>query len=141
MNLSGPAVKGLLERYELQPDRLLVVYDELALPWGTLRIRPKGSDAGHNGVKSLISNLGTREFARIRLGIRPADPVAGVKLDRVKLDGVKYVLAPLKRAEWQESEEMVDRAAAAVESVIAEGVEKSMAVYNRRAQGLTEEEE
>jgi len=131
MNVNGPSVRGLLERYELKPDRLLVVYDELALPWGELRVRPKGSDAGHNGVKSLISSLGTNEFARIRMGIHPGHPV----------DGVKYVLAPFKRAQWEESEEMVGRAAAAVESVIAEGVEKTMAAYNRRAQGLTEEEE
>ena len=69
MNLSGPAVKGLLERYGLQPDRLLLVYDELAIPWQELRIRPKGSDAGHNGVKSVIGSLGTQDFARVRLGI------------------------------------------------------------------------
>ena len=131
MNVNGPSVRGLLERYDLKLDRLLVVYDELALPWGELRVRPKGSDAGHNGVKSLISSLGTQEFARIRMGIHPGHPV----------DGVKYVLAPFKRAQWEESEEMVGRAAAAVESVIAEGVEKTMAAYNRRAQGLTEEEE
>jgi len=131
MNVNGPSVRGLLERYELKPDRLLVVYDELALPFGELRVRPKGSDAGHNGVKSLISSLGTHEFPRIRLGIHPGHPV----------DGLKYVLAPFKRAQFEESEEMVGRAAAAVESVIAEGVEKTMAAYNRRAQGLTEEEE
>ena len=69
MNLSGPAVRGLLERYELKPDRLIVVYDELDLPWGSLRIRMKGSAAGHKGVKSLIGSLGTNEFTRVRLGI------------------------------------------------------------------------
>src|SRR6202167_5158476 len=61
MNLSGPAVKGLLERYELKPDRLIVVYDELDLPWGTIRVRPKGSAAGHKGMKSGIGSLGTSE--------------------------------------------------------------------------------
>src|SRR5579884_3246685 len=61
MNVSGPSVRGLLERYELKPDGLVVVYDELDLPFGTLRIRPGGSAAGHNGVKSLISSLGTNE--------------------------------------------------------------------------------
>ncbi len=71
MNLSGPAVKGLLERYGLGPDRLLLVYDELAIPWQELRIRPKGSAAGHNGVKSVIGSLGTQEFARVRLGFAP----------------------------------------------------------------------
>src|SRR5690242_8904794 len=84
MNLSGPAVKGLLERYELKPDRLIVVYDELDLPWGALRIRLKGSAAGHNGVKSLIGSLGTNEFTRVRLGIDPGVPVRGEQ----------FVLAP-----------------------------------------------
>src|SRR5258707_2597415 len=67
MNLSGSPVKGLLERYGLNPDRLILVYDELAIPWNELRIRPRGSDAGHNGVKSVIGSLGTDEFTRVRL--------------------------------------------------------------------------
>ena len=93
MNLSGPAVRGLLERYELKPDRLIVVYDELDLPWGSLRIRLKGSAAGHNGVKSLIGSLGTNEFTRVRMGIAPeSDPGSPVK-------GEQFVLAPFKRAQ------------------------------------------
>jgi PTH1 family peptidyl-tRNA hydrolase len=138
MNLSGPPVKGLLERYGLTPDRVLVVYDELDLPWGSLRIKPKGSAAGHNGVKSVIASLGTNEFPRIRIGIRPSDKIGpGRKIG----DGAKFVLGEFKRAQKQEVEEMVGRAAEAVESILAEGVEKSMTVYNRRAQGLNEEEE
>jgi len=133
MNLSGPSVRGLLERYELKPDRLLVVYDELDLPWGTLRIRPNGSAAGHNGIKSVIGSLGGGEFARVRLGIHRPDRKIG--------EGAKFVLGPFKRAQKQEVEETVNRGAAAVESILAEGVEKSMAVFNRRAQGLKEEEE
>ena len=132
MNLSGPSIQGLLERYGLKPDRLLLVYDELDIPWGTLRIRPRGSAAGHNGIKSVIQSLGTNEFPRVRIGIRPDHPVE---------DGARFVLAPFKRAQKQEVEETVGRAAEAVESILAEGVEKSMAVYNRRAQGLKEEEE
>jgi len=132
MNLSGPSVKGLLERYGLKPDRLLLVYDELDIPWGSLRIKPKGSAAGHNGIKSVIASLGTNEFPRIRIGIRPDHPVE---------DGARFVLAPFKRAQKQEVEETVARAAEAVESILAEGVEKSMTVFNRRAQGLNEEEE
>jgi PTH1 family peptidyl-tRNA hydrolase len=132
MNLSGPSVRGLLERYELNPDRLLVVYDELDLPWGTLRIRPNGSAAGHNGMKSVIGSLGGNAIARVRLGIHPGQPIG---------EGAKFVLAPFKRAQKQEVEETVGRGAAAVESILAEGVEKSMAVFNRRAQGLKEEEE
>jgi peptidyl-tRNA hydrolase, PTH1 family len=131
MNLSGPAVKGLLERYELQPDRLILVYDELDLPWTALRIKPKGSAAGHNGVKSVIGSLGTSNLVRLRIGIDPGHPV----------DGEKFVLRPFKRTQKKEVDEVVERAAAAVESILAEGVEKSMTIYNRRARGLTEEEE
>jgi peptidyl-tRNA hydrolase, PTH1 family len=131
MNLSGPAVKGLLERYELKPDRLIVVYDELDLPWGSLRIRLKGSAAGHKGVKSLIGSLGTNEFTRVRLGIDPGNPVKGEQ----------FVLAPFKRAQKQDVEETVGRAADAVEFIIAEGAAQAMTKYNRRAQGLKTEEE
>jgi PTH1 family peptidyl-tRNA hydrolase len=132
MNLSGPSVKGLLERYELTPGRVILVYDELALPFGEIRVRPKGSDAGHNGVKSVIGSLGTNEFPRVRLGIRPEGPFG---------DGAKFVLQPFKKAQMQEVEEMVARGCAAVESIIADGVEKSMTMFNRRAGGLKQEEE
>jgi PTH1 family peptidyl-tRNA hydrolase len=132
MNLSGPAVKRLLERYELTPGRLILVYDELALPFQQIRIRPKGSDAGHNGVKSVIGSLGTDEFIRVRLGIRPDHPIG---------DGAKFVLKPFRKAQMQEVDEMVARGCAAVESIIADGVEKSMTMFNRRAGGLKQEEE
>jgi peptidyl-tRNA hydrolase, PTH1 family len=132
MNLSGSSVKGLLERYGLTPDHLLLVYDELDLPWGSLRIKPKGSAAGHNGVKNVIASLGTTEFPRLRVGIRPNHQVE---------DGARFVLSAFKKAQKQELEETVGRAAEAVESILAEGVEKSMTVFNRRAQGLNEEEE
>jgi len=138
MNLSGPAVKGLLERYGLKPDRLILVYDELALPWQDLRIRPKGSAGGHNGVKSVIGSLGTMEFTRVRLGIRPVDESGAL---RPIGDTAKFVLAPFKRGQMKEMEEAVGRGAEAVESIIAEGVEKSMAAYNRRAGGSNTEEE
>lgn len=132
MNLSGPSVKGLLERYELTPGRLILVYDELALPWKEIRIRPKGSAAGHNGVKSVIQSLGTDEFVRVRLGFRPDHPIG---------DGAKFVLAPFKKAQMQEVDELVARGCAAIESIIADGVEKSMTMFNRRAGGLKQEEE
>jgi PTH1 family peptidyl-tRNA hydrolase len=132
MNLSGPAVKGLLERYGLNPGRLVVIYDELDLPWTSLRIKPKGSAAGHKGVSSVIGSLGTNEFARVRLGIHPGNEVG---------DGAKFVLSRFKRAQKKEVDEVVGRAAAAVESILAEGVEKSMTIFNRRAQGLQPEEE
>ena len=130
MNLSGGAVRGLLDRYELGPDRLLAVYDELDLPWGQLRVRPRGSAAGHNGMKSLIRSVGTQDFARLRLGIHPGHPV----------DGAKFVLAPFRRAQLADVRSFVEQARQAVESVIAEGAEKAMATYNRRAQGSNIEE-
>ena len=136
MNLSGPAVKGLLERYGLTPGCLIVVYDELDLPWGALRIRMKGSAAGHKGVKSLIGSLGTNEFTRIRLGIRPMGVNPGNAVD-----GEKFVLAPFKRAQKQDVEDTVNRAAEAVESILAEGAAQAMTKYNRRAQGSKTEEE
>jgi PTH1 family peptidyl-tRNA hydrolase len=132
MNLSGSAVSGLLERYGLKPDRLIMVYDELDLPWGELRIKPKGSAAGHKGMKSVIVSLGTSEITRVRLGIHPGHPIK---------DGAEFVLAPFRRAQKQEVEETVARGAAAVESIIAVGVEKSMTIFNRRAEGLNLEEE
>jgi PTH1 family peptidyl-tRNA hydrolase len=135
MNLSGPAVKGLLERYELTVDRLIVVYDELDLTWGTLRIKPKGSAAGHKGIGSVIGALGTNVITRVRLGIRP------VEARDHPVDGEEFVLRPFKKSQKQEVEEVVAHGSAAVESILAEGVEKSMTVFNRRAQGSNEEEE
>lgn len=132
MNLSGQSVKGLLEKYSLKPERLILVFDELDLPWTHVRIRPKGSAGGHNGVKDVIRCLGTDEFTRLRLGIRPDHPVS---------DAARFVLAPLKSGQMKELDELLDAASTAVESIIAQGVEKAMAAYNRRAQGPTREEE
>jgi PTH1 family peptidyl-tRNA hydrolase len=134
MNESGPSVRGLLERYGLTSGRLVVVYDELDLPFGSLRVRLKGSAAGHNGMKSVIGSLGTNEFVRVRVGVWPTSQTGN-------RDGAKFVLAPFNRAQMKEVEEIVIRAAEAVETIIAEGADKAMATYNRRAQGLTTEEE
>jgi len=132
MNLSGQAVKGLLEKYELKPADLLLVYDELALPWQMIRVRPGGSAGGHNGVKDVIRCVGTMEFGRVRMGIQPDHPVA---------DAAKYVLAPLRSAQKKELDELLEAASTAVESIIAQGVDKAMAAYNRRAPGAKREEE
>ncbi|MEZ5400517.1 MAG: aminoacyl-tRNA hydrolase [Bryobacteraceae bacterium] len=132
MNVSGPSVRGLMEKYEIGPENTLLVYDELALPWMSMRIRPKGSDAGHNGVRSVIRSLGTEGFPRLRLGIHPGRPIG---------DGAKFVLDPIRKADWKDLDEFVEQAALAIESIAAEGVEKAMAKFNRRAQGLKEEEQ
>jgi PTH1 family peptidyl-tRNA hydrolase len=131
MNLSGESVQGLLVKNEIGPGDLVLIYDELDLPWQSVRIRPNGSAAGHRGVDSVIRCVGTKEFPRVRLGVHGG---------RREKDGAQIVLAKLKRAHRKELDELLDYASEAVESIIAEGVEKSMAKYNRRAQGLNEEE-
>ncbi len=131
MNISGESVKGLLVKHEIAAGDLILIYDELDLPWQSLRIRPRGSAAGHRGMDSVIRNVGTEEFPRVRLGIHGG---------RREKDGAQIVLAKLTRAHKQELDEILDYASQAVESIIAEGVEKSMAKFNRRAPGLNEEE-
>jgi PTH1 family peptidyl-tRNA hydrolase len=132
MNLSGVAVKPLMERNEVPPGDLILVYDELDLPWGSLRVRPKGSAAGHNGVTDVIEKIGTQEFPRIRLGVHPGRDLPS---------GKDYLLSRFTRQQIETLDEFVDLAADATESIIAEGVEKSMTKFNRRAQGNTTEEE
>ncbi len=124
MNLSGTALKPLMSKHEIGPANIVLVYDELDLPWGTLRIKPRGSAAGHNGVISVIGSLGTNEFPRVRLGVDPGHPIR---------DGAEYLLAPFKRSQDKEVDELVGLGADAVRSLIAEGVEKSMTKFNRRA--------
>jgi peptidyl-tRNA hydrolase, PTH1 family len=132
MNLSGTSLKPLMTKYGMNPADLILVYDELDLPWGEIRIRPKGRASGHNGVASVIQNLGTEEFTRLRVGVNPGHALKS---------GVDYLLAPLSRQQRKELDELSGFAAEAVSSIIAEGVEKSMTKYNRRAPGLTIEEE
>jgi len=131
MNLSGTSLGPLMEKHSIGPERLIVVYDELDLPWTALRIKPKGSAAGHKGMSSVIAAAGTSDIVRVRLGIYPDHPVR---------DGAEFVLAPLRRSQKEELEELVGYAADAVRSIIAEGVEKAMTRFNRRAQGLKTEE-
>jgi PTH1 family peptidyl-tRNA hydrolase len=130
MNLSGTAVAPLMEKHGIAPADLIVVWDELNLPWGSLKILKKGSAGGHNGAISVIRSLRTQEFVRVRLGIHPGHPLS---------DGAAYLLAPIKRSQRKEMEELVSQAADAVVSIIAEGAEMAMTKYNRRAQGSNED--
>ncbi len=132
MNLSGTSLKPLMEKHEVSAADVILVYDDLDLPWPSVRVRPKGSPGSHNGVKSVTASLGTQDFARVRLGIHPGRPLSS---------GVEFVLAPFKRSQLQEVDDLLSLGAEAVESIIAEGVEKSMTKYNRRAPGLNIEEE
>jgi len=131
MNLSGTSLAPLMEKHSLSPGSLVVVYDELDLGWKALKIKPKGSAAGHKGMQSVIASLGTSEIVRVRLGIHPGHPLNS---------GTEYLLAPMKRSQRTELDEFIGYAADAVRAIIAEGVEKAMTKYNRRAPGLNEEE-
>ncbi|MFY9607952.1 MAG: aminoacyl-tRNA hydrolase [Blastocatellia bacterium] len=124
MNLSGDAVKPLLERYgEDDAANLIVASDEAALPFGMIRVRARGSAGGQKGLKSIIDRLGSGEFARVRMGVRPDHPVS---------DLASFVLAKVPRRDREALNEVLDRAAEAVEVVLAEGVERAMQRFNER---------
>jgi peptidyl-tRNA hydrolase, PTH1 family len=131
MNLSGTSLAPLMEKHGFAPADVIVIWDELNLPFGGLKILKSGSAGGHNGAISVIGSLGTREFTRVRLGVHPGHPLSS---------GVEYLLAPVKRSQRKELEELVGRGADAVVSIIAEGAAMAMTKFNRRAQGLNEEE-
>lgn len=117
MNLSGLSVLDLMARYELRPESdLIVIYDELDLPMGTIRIRQRGSSAGHNGMKSIIGALGTEEFLRVRLGIAPE----------------KKILKPFSKRQLKAVDGILDCAAEAVQVILTEGPEAAMNRFNRK---------
>jgi len=123
MNLSGISVRELLAKYELELSDLLVMWDEVQLPLGIIRIHPDGSAGSHNGAKSVIAALGTQEFARLRLGCGPDHPLSSRK---------EYVLRPMKKAELETAAEMIGEAGDAVEMILSQGIDAAMNKYNRR---------
>jgi peptidyl-tRNA hydrolase, PTH1 family len=124
MNLSGMSVRELVEKHDVDPEKdLIVMYDELDLPLGMIRIRERGSSAGHNGMQSIINALETQEVARIRLGIAPDDPAKG---------GARYILAPFRKSQLVAVDEMLDLAAQAVNVALSEGVKTAMNRFNRK---------
>ncbi len=126
MNLSGLSVRALVDEFGVDPQRdLIVIYDELDLPLGTIRVRERGSSAGHNGLESIIGALGTQEFLRIRLGIAPGNKVE---------DGKRYVLSQFKKAQHEVIDEVLGRAAEAVKVLLTEGPGAAMNRYNRKAE-------
>jgi PTH1 family peptidyl-tRNA hydrolase len=123
MNLSGLAVRDLLERLECAPEDLIILYDDVALPWGMLRIRERGTAGGHNGLKSVIGALGTAGFPRVRIGVQPDHPVG---------DLATYVLHPMGKADLEIAAEMTEQAAEAVELILTQGTVHAMNRFNRR---------
>lgn len=123
MNLSGESVACLLrKRAELTAtDNLLVISDDLALPFGSIRLRASGSSGGHNGLKSIKQSLRTEDYARLRIGIKPEHPIA---------DTARFVLERFSHGARKSVEEVLERSAEAVRAVITDGIERAMARYN-----------
>ena len=129
MNLSGLSVVALLKELGLDIEDLIVLYDELAFPLGTLRLAERGSAAGHNGVKSISAELGTQDWFRIRIGVgRP--PLESGRV--IKAGGKDFLLAPMRKQELAELDEVLDRAVRAVEVVLTKGVSAAMNEFNRK---------
>jgi PTH1 family peptidyl-tRNA hydrolase len=122
MNLSGESVGGLAGFYKVEPAAILVVADDVNLPLGRLRLRARGTAGGHNGFRSIIERLGTGEFPRLRVGVGRGDP---------RRDLADHVLARFDDDEREEVERAIARAADAVDTFLAEGIEAAMNRYNR----------
>jgi PTH1 family peptidyl-tRNA hydrolase len=124
MNLSGLAVRELVEKNEIRPEAdLIVIQDELDFPLGTLRIHRRRSSAGHNGIESVIGALGTQDFLRIRIGVAPERKIS---------DGMSYLLSPLRKAELEIVDEVLDTASEAVKVILTEGPDAAMNRFNRK---------
>jgi PTH1 family peptidyl-tRNA hydrolase len=132
MNLSGWAVRGLVSFHKIALADLLVVVDDADLALGRLRIRVAGSAGGHNGLKSIIASVGSNEFIRVRLGVKPEYPLE---------DMAEYVLHTMRKPEREIAAQMAADAAEAVELIVAEGADKAMAKYNRRVESDEEDSE
>jgi PTH1 family peptidyl-tRNA hydrolase len=131
MNLSGLSVAALIQEFEVAnpSEDIIVLYDELALPLGTIRIRERGSANGHNGVKSISGVLGTEEWLRIRIGVGKPTLADGRE---IKAGGKDYLLSPFRKQELAVLDEVLDRARGAVEMVLTQGVSAAMNEFNRR---------
>ena len=124
MNESGRPLRELVRWYKVASERLVVIHDEIDIPFGTVRIKVGGGTAGHNGLNSVASHLGTKEFARVRVGVsRP----------RGNKEAADYVLSEFSSAERKQLDDIVDRAADAVERITEVGIERAMNEVNTRA--------
>ena len=134
MNLSGTAVAALVHEFEADPAKdLLVIYDELDLKLGTIKIRERGSAAGHNGARSVIGVLGSQEWLRLRIGVGPDLPTdlpPGATGGR--RPGKDFLLSPMRKADLTVLDEVLDRVATATRRIIGEGPSAAMNEFNRR---------
>ena len=123
MNLSGLAVRDLISRFEVELSNLVVLYDEVDLAAGVIRVLERGSAGTHNGMKSVIDSLETQDVCRVRIGIRPDHPLENLRA---------YVLHPMRKSELAVAAETIEMAAEAVETILSEGVTRAMNKFNRR---------
>lgn len=123
MNLSGESVRELVDFYKVTPQEVIVIYDDISLDVGQLRLRSKGSAGGHNGIKSIISHLGTQDFPRVKVGV--GDKPAGWDL-------ADYVLSRFKEDEQLIIRDAIGKSSEAVKSIIKDGMESAMNIYNRK---------
>jgi PTH1 family peptidyl-tRNA hydrolase len=121
MNLSGEAVSCLLKKDGRSVDRLVVISDDLALPFGTIRIRARGSHGGQNGLRSIIDCLKTNEFTRLRIGIQPEHPISNAK---------NYVLERFSKSDLEAVEKILEASADAIRTIVSDGTEQAMARFN-----------
>ncbi|MEK7213996.1 MAG: aminoacyl-tRNA hydrolase [Chloroflexota bacterium] len=141
MNHSGEAAAALLHRVRAKPDHLLVLYDELDLPLGTIRIRARGSTGGHNGMRSIVEHTGSQDFPRIRIGIGrpyPHSERSARGREEVERDVLRWVLSPFSEAETPAIQEVRARVADAVECIVTEGVEAAMNRFNQTGKSAGE---
>ena len=131
MNLSGLSVGALMHELDLGAENLIVLYDELDFPLGTLRLAQRGSANGHNGVKSISGVLGTEEWLRVRIGVGKP-PLESGRI--VKAGGADYLLTPMRKQELATLDEVLDQAVRAVEAVLTKGVSAAMNEFNRRSE-------
>jgi len=132
MNLSGDAVRPLLARYgDAQVSNLIVASDDVALPFGMIRVRARGSAGGQKGLKSIIARLGSQEFVRLRLGVKPDHPLSDLS---------NFVLSPIRNRDREQLAATLERAAEAVVVILSEGVERAMARFNERVKEVTSDE-
>ena len=130
MNLSGIAVQALLREFDVDAKRdLIVIYDDIDLPLGALRVRERGASAGHNGAKSISGAVRSDEWLRIRIGVAPLEDRAA---ENARRERKEYVLTPWRKAQLAVLDEVLDRVARAVETVLVKGAGAAMTEFNRR---------
>jgi PTH1 family peptidyl-tRNA hydrolase len=123
MNLSGESVKSFADYYKIEPEDIIVAFDDIDLEVGQIRVRRKGSAGGHNGIKNIIAQLGSNEFPRVKVGVG-AKPEGG--------DLIRHVLGHFSKEDEKVISEVLDEAADAVEMIVTEGVEPAMNRYNAK---------